>query len=435
MSSAAGHREHRKLALALIVVATLLAFLATFSLWANRQLLDTDNWTETSTKLLEDKEIRDQISIFLVDQLYSNVDIDGELRRALPPRAAPLAGPAAGGLREVAQRGADALLERPRTQRAWEQANRRAHKLLLDVVEDRNSEALSTANGNVTLDLRVLLGQTQRLGGLSDKLPADAAELTILRSDQLAFAQDLVRFMKALAIVLVVLSLGLFALAVYLARGWRREALRATGWGLVAAGVLSLLSRNLAGNAVVGALATTESVRPAVANTWTISTSLLVEAATAALAYGVVIVLAAWLAGPTRAAVATRSFLAPWLRQPATAYGGLAVIVLIVIAWGPTPATRKPLPALVLILLLALGLEVLRRQAAREYPDASSDESLRRLRAWFSGLRRGRSASGNGGRLEELEQLGRLRDSGVIDATEFDREKAKILGEAPATAG
>src|SRR3954453_5074563 len=145
MSSAAGHRAHRKLALALIVVATLLAFLACFSLWANRQLLDTDNWTDTSTKLLEDKEIRDQISIFLVDQLYDNVDVQGELSRALPPRAAPLAGPAAGGLKEVAQRGAVALLERPPAQKAWEHATRRAPKRLLNVVEDKNSEALSTA--------------------------------------------------------------------------------------------------------------------------------------------------------------------------------------------------------------------------------------------------------------------------------------------------
>jgi len=435
MSSAAAHREHRKLALALIVVASLLAFLATFALWANRQLLDTDNWTDTSTRLLEDDEIRQQLSIFLVDQLYDNVDVNGELRAALPPRAAPLAGPVAGGLREVAQRGADALLERPRTQTLWEQANRRAHKLLIDVVEDRNSDALSTANGNVTLDMKALLGQTQRLGGLSNKIPADAAQLTILRSNQLAFAQDLVRLMRALAIVLVVLSLALFALGVYLARGWRREALRATGWGLVAAGALALLSRNLAGNAVVSALATTESVRPAVENTWTISTSLLVEAATAGIAYGIVIVLAAWLAGPTRAAVSSRSALAPWLREPGIAYGALAVIVLLVIAWGPTPATRKALPALVLILLLALGVEVLRRQTAREYPDASREESLRRMRAWFSGLRPRRAASGNGGRLAQLEQLGKLRDSGVIDATEFDREKAKILAEAPATAG
>jgi hypothetical protein len=266
------------------------------------------------------------------------------------------------------------------------------------------------------------------LGGLSKKLPASAAQLTIVRSDQLELAQDVVRFMKALAIVLLVLSLGLFALAVYLARGWRREALRATGFGLAAAGAVALLARGLAGNAVVDALATTESVKPAVENTWTISTSLLVQAATATLAYGVVIVFAAWLAGPTRAAVATRAGLAPWLREPRFAYGGLALIVLLVIAWGPTPATQKVVPMLFIIVLLVVGTEVLRRQTEREYPGASREESLHRMRMWFSSLRRGpASRSTNDDRVEQLERLGKLRDDGVIDASEFEREKARIL--------
>lgn len=421
------------MALALLIVASLLAFLGIFALWANRQLLDTDNWTDTSTKLLEDHEIRNQLSIFLVDQLYNNVNVAGELRRALPPPAARLAGPAAGGLRDVAQRGTDGLLERPRTQKLWEEANRRAHKRLLDVVEDKGGGAVSTGNGEVTLDLRTLLGQTERLGGLSQKLPASAAQLTILRSDQLELAQDVVRFMKALAIVLVVLSLGLFALAVYLARGWRREALRATGFGLAAAGAAALLARGLAGNAVVDSLATTESVRPAVENTWTISTSLLVQAATATLAYGVVIVFAAWLAGPTRAAVVTRGGLAPWLRESRFAYGGLALIVLLLIAWGPTPATQKVLPMLFIIVLLVVGMEVLRRQTEREYPGASREESLHRMRMWFSSLRRRpASRSTSDDHVEQLERLGKLRDDGVIDASEFQREKARILEQTPA---
>jgi hypothetical protein len=439
VSPSAQPRAHRRLSLALLVVASLLAFLAIFAVWANRQLLDTDNWTESSTKLLEDEEIRTQLSVFLVDQLYANVDVKGELAQTLPPRLAPLAGPAAGALREVAQRGTVALLERPRVQRLWEEANRRAHKRLLDVLYDRGT-AVSTSGGDVTLNLQTILGQTERLGGLSKKLPPDAAQLTILRSDQLELAQDGARYLRALAIVLVVLSLGLFALAVYLARGWRREALRATGVGLVFAGAAALLARGAAGNALVGALATTESVRPAVDSAWTISTSLLVQAASATVAYGVVVFLAAWLAGPTRAAIATRRALAPWLREPGFAYGGLAILVLLLIAWGPTPATQKVGPLLFMIVLLVVGTEVLRRQAARENPDASREETLHRLRTWLSALpgrlRGGRSASnGNGERIAELERLGKLRDQGILDAAEFDREKARILEESPATAG
>jgi hypothetical protein len=436
VSSAAHPRAHRRLSLALLVVASLLAFLAIFAVWANRQLLDSDNWTDSSSQLLENEEIRTQLSIFLVDELYNNVDVAAQLRGALPPRADQLAGPAAGALRSVAQSGTKALLERPRAQELWEQANRRAHKRLLDVLEDRG-ENVSTANGDVTLNLQAILAQSGRFAGLSEKLPADAAQITILRSDELELAQDLTQFLKALAIVLVVLSLGLFALAVYLARGWRREALRATAVGLVFAGAAALLGRGAAGNALVGALASTESVKPAIEATWSISTSLLVQAATATIAYGVVVFLAAWLSGPTGAAIATRAALAPWLREARFAYGGLAVIVLLVIAWGPTPATQKVVPVLFMIVLLIVGTKVLRRQASRENPDASREETLRRLREWLSGLlgRAHSTSNGNGDRIAELERVGRLRDQGILNADEFEREKLRILGNEPATAG
>jgi hypothetical protein len=61
--------RRRRLPLFLIGIGSLLAIVAILALWANRQLLDTDNWTETSSELLENEDIRDQISVFLVDQL------------------------------------------------------------------------------------------------------------------------------------------------------------------------------------------------------------------------------------------------------------------------------------------------------------------------------------------------------------------------------
>jgi hypothetical protein len=426
------------LSLALVVVASFLTFLAIFALWANRQLLDTENWTNTSTELLENDEIRGQIAAFLTDQLYANVDVEARLRQALPPRADALAGPAASGLRGLVERVANRALERPRPQRLWEEANRRAHRRLLDVLEDR-SDVVSTGGGEVTLDLKQLLGQTEDRVGIGgragERIPEDAAQITIMRSRQLELAQDLVRFLKALAIVLIVLFIGLFALAVYLARGWRREALRATGIGLIAAGAGALLLRGVAGNGLTNALASTDSVKPAIDATWSISTSLLQEAAVASIGYGVVIVFAAWLAGPTGAAVSTRAALAPWLREPRYAYGGLAVIVLLVVAWGPTPATQRILPVLLMIGLLIAGVEVLRRQTALEHPDASREESIARMRERFSGAAarvRGRGgAPGEEDRLDQLERLGKLKDAGVLDASDFEREKRRILGEAP----
>ena len=423
--------RRRGLPLALITVASLLAFVGLFAVWANRQLLNTDNWTETSSELLENEEIRGQVSTFLVDELYSNVDVKATIERALPPRADPLAGPAAGALRQPAETAVTKLLGRPRPQELWERLNRRAHARFINVLEG-GGDIVSTQGGVLVLDLRSLLTATQQRVGIGGRaaaaLPDDAARLTIIKSDQLAFAQDLLKLLKTLAIVLVILALGLFALAIALARGWRREALRACGFGLIAAAALALVVRSLAGSAVVDALATTESVRPAAAAAWSISTSLLVQAAQAMLAYGVVIVLAAWLAGPTRVAVSVRAGLAPWLREPAYAYGGLAAIVLVLIAWGPVPSTRMVVPMILLIAVLAYGVEVLRRQAAREHPDASREETLRRLRERLAGLTHREPDAGD--RVEQLERLGRLRDSGVLDQAEFAREKQRLLGGA-----
>jgi hypothetical protein len=447
--SAENRVRRRRLPLFLIAVASLLAFLAVFALWANRQLLDTENWTDTSSELLENEAIRGQLSVYLVDQLYANRDVEGRLEEALPPRLQPLAGPAAGGLQDLAVRAADGLLGRPRPQALWEEANRRAHTRFMDIIEG-GGDVVSTEGGNVTLDVKALLGQTEErvgVGGRAEqRIPEDAAQITIMRADNLELAQDGVRFLRALAIFLVVAALGLFALAVYIARGWRREALRASGVGLLFAGAAALVARSLAGDAVVDALATTEAVRPAADATWAISTSLLVEAATAAVAYGLVIVGAAWLAGPTRWAVAARRALAPYLREPRYAYGALAVIVLIVLAWGPTPATRRIIPALILVGLLALGVEALRRQTAREYPDASLAEATRRLRERLAGIGRwvrgGKARAADGrpsgeaavDRFEQLERLGRLREAGVLDASEFEREKTRVLNTSPTPA-
>ena len=132
--------------------------------------------------------------------------------------------------------------------------------------------------------------------------------------------------------------------------------------------------------------------------------------------------------------------LAPFLRERAYAYVALAAIVLLVLNWSPTPATRRVLPALLLIALLVAGLEALRRQTAREHPEADARETLRRGRErvasmgeWVKGAGEGvsgrmREASAGGGKIDELERLGRLRDSGVLDAAEFQREKERLLG-------
>ena len=133
-SSAKPSRGRRILVNSLIAFTTLLLVVGIFSIWANRLLFNPDNWSNTSTQLLQNADIRSTTANYLVDQLYANVDVTGLISSGLPPRLVPLAAPAAGALRNVAVKGADLALTRPRVQNLWALANRAADQTFIAAV-------------------------------------------------------------------------------------------------------------------------------------------------------------------------------------------------------------------------------------------------------------------------------------------------------------
>ena len=187
-------RQRRGIVFSLVAIATVIGFLSVFAIWVKRQALETDTWTETSTKLLQNKPVQTAVAGFLVDELYASTDVQAELAKALPPRTQPLAGPVAGGLRELANRIALEALSRPRVQLLWAEANRQAHTLFLKLIND-GGDSLSTTGGAVTLNLGTIVDQLgAQLGvDVSGKLPPDAAQIELVKSDQLSTAQDVVK--------------------------------------------------------------------------------------------------------------------------------------------------------------------------------------------------------------------------------------------------
>jgi hypothetical protein len=454
------YSQHRVVVPTLLVLATLFLFVGSFAVWVNRQALNTTNWTETSAKLLAKEKVQKALGAYLVNELFSNVDVAGALQQKLPPQAQPLAGPAAAGVQELASRLAPQLLASPRVQDAWVTANRVAHSELLDTVNG-GGKTLATTGGVVRLDLHELVtqlasslgissqvqavqGKLQGSGGaqaralaqqkLGVTIPATSGQITIMKSDQLATAQDVAGAVKGLAIVLPLLGFLMLALAIYLAHGRRRRALRASGWCLVLVGLGLLIVRKFGGNEIVDTLVKVPSNKPAVHEVWDTATSLLYAIAVAVIAYGVVVIAAAWLGGETRPARFLRHAMAPTLRDnPVAAYGTAAAILLVAVLWGPTPALRNFLLVLVFAGLLALGVTMLRRQTALEYPDAQPGEAWRRLRASRTkGASKAALGESSTTRLDELERLVALHDRGELTDEEFAAEKTHLVG-APGT--
>jgi hypothetical protein len=362
----------------LVVLATLLLIASSLTVFAKRQLLNTDAWTKSSAQVLADPEVRAALSTKLVDLLYQRVDVAAQLEKALPPRAQAAAPAIAAGLQTAAVRAVNTLLSTARAQQAWENANRRAHTALVKVLEGKPVRGLSTSNGAVVLDLRPLLDRISARIGIVGKAranaPPNAGEIVLLRSDQLKAAQDAVRVFKALTIFLLIVVLALYALAVYLAHGRRRVVLEVSGASLVFSGLVLIVVRRLVGNAIVDSLVHTEANKVPVHHVWLIETQILGDIGIALFVYGLLVLIAGWLGGPMRPAVAIRRFLAPTFRdRPFVVYGVAAAALLIVIAWGPTNATRQLIGIAVLAGLLGLGIEVWRRQTLREFPAVGAE--------------------------------------------------------------
>ena len=466
-------RGRRRAVKALVILGSVLAFLSVFAIWTERQALNTNDWVDTSARLLHDETIREALSDYLVDQLYENVDVEAELKEILPGDTKDLAGPAAGGLRQVAGDGAEKVLETSTAQTLWEDANRSAHEQLVAVLEDKG-DAVSTSEGNVKLNLGSLITNLAEQVGigqdLADKLPADAGQIEILRSDELKTAQNIAIAVKGLALVLSLLTFITFAGAIYLSRDGRWVTVLYSGIGLITAGFLVIVAREIAGGIVVDELVVTDSVKPAGEATWSIATSLMTSIATTVIVIGVLFATAGWLASPAASARATRRVLAPVLqRHVAYVYAGLALLVCFYFLSGPTQGLRSFLTTLIVAGMAAFGIHELRKQTQEERPDAdyndvfgnTRDKVVSAVRDANIGERVGEQASklrlpevkrpGGGeaptaeaptaalpvneedARLERLERLASLRDKGILTDEEFAAEKARLLGNGSGT--
>jgi hypothetical protein len=442
-------RQHKRLVTVLIVLSSLVATVGVFAVWLDRQALNTDEWTSTSGKLLENSKVRGALATYEVNVLYANVDVARELGRLFPSQDRALAGPAAAGLRVVIQQAAQKALGTPLALDAWQRANRLAHRQLLAII-DGGEGPVSTSNGTVSLDLKDLVQQVAGRTGTGISLPADTAKLQILHSGQLETAQKIARGIRDLALVLVLLGVALYASALALARGWRREALRNIGIGAIAAGLLALIARGVIGGYVVDQLSHNETVRPAAGAVWSIGTSLLSQTAIFLMIDGVFLIAAAALAGPTPIARSLRRQTAPVLRdRPVLTYALVAVAFVLLLWWGPTLAFRDPISLVVIAVLMAVGTESLRRQVAREFPDAHRrrvdiDSWWRQFRNRVSerlprahgalaraGSRADAVHNGNGAiAVSDVELIGKLADlldRGALTQDEFEEEKGHIL--------
>ncbi|HYB30903.1 MAG TPA: hypothetical protein VEF89_30185 [Solirubrobacteraceae bacterium] len=385
--SAAGvspSRGRRILVLVLIWGTTVLGVLGIFAVWANRQLLNPDNWSNTSAQLLENNDVKTGLSNYIADQLHANVN-GSRLKAILPPLLQPLAAPLAAAAQNFAVTATQRALNDQSVQTAWKDANRVADQALVNIVNGGRGNVQINGHGEVTLNLAALVTDiTNRIGlpNLATKLPPNVAQLKIMKSTDLGYVQTGGRALKSLALLLTIIVPLLYAFAIYLARGRRRRTLMNVGLAITVAGVLVLAARAILQPAIVNSLVKVDANKPAGNAVVSIATAMLTEIAGAFVFVGIPLILAGWFAGPASWAVRARRAIAPFLRdQPVLTFVIVTVVMALLFVWGPIPAFHRLAGIIVFLALALFGTEVLRRQTAAEFPDARGAPATAATRA------------------------------------------------------
>jgi len=197
-----------------------------------------------------------------------------------------------------------------------------------------------------------------------------------------------------------------------------------------------ILGRSILQGQVVTALTDDASLQVTIKHVYNIATAILKDVAGAVVLIGIVLVAAAWFAGPARPAHATRRAIAPFLREQTVAtYGIVLGILLLVFIWDPISATGKPLGILVFTLLALFGAYLLIQQTAVEFPEARSGATTHAIRTRVADMRESRQQRrhGNPGpgaessTADQLAKLADLQDRGAISPDEYQAAKSKLL--------
>lgn len=348
----------------LLGLSLLFTFLALISTWVREEALNTGQWVDTSTQIIEKKSVQEATAAFLAQQLESP-DATARLQQLLPRRTKLLATPLQGVASEAAERAALRLMATSQFQTIWRTSNRVAHQQFVEAVT-------KDSGSTVVLDLRPMLGRlAERTGfGITPEVERRAV-ITVLDSKELGDVRGYVKLLNGIAWWTAALALLSLAAAIWLS-GERRRTVVNAGIGLLVVGMLVLVARRVGINHGTDVLAADTGNDQATRDTLTIATRLLQDMSRAVVALGVLAIAGAWSLGPGKWATKLRTMLRPaYASYPFAVHAVMAIFVLLVVMNGLLPWSTSPIAIVVYLALGATLVEMLRR--ADHEPEAVTE--------------------------------------------------------------
>lgn len=303
----ARHRGRRIATAALIVLGCVLAPIALLGVWAKTTVLDTNGYVDTVGPLATNQDVIDLAATRISEGFVSATDLQDRLTEALPPRAAKAAPAMSAAVEKVVYDGAQNVLESDQFATIWEDANRRAHTQVVAALTGDGKGALKVDNGEVTVDLSAVATRVRakvRSLGLDVNVTDQQRfnpKIVLFDASFLKPARSAVNLLDTLAwvtplLVLVILAGGI-ATSVH-----RRTTVLRTGLGIALGGAIVLLALDLGRGPYLDLFES--DGRAAGAAVYDQVLGGLRLGARGLFVLGIVVAIAAWLAGP--GAVATR---------------------------------------------------------------------------------------------------------------------------------
>jgi hypothetical protein len=303
----------------LIAIGVLLVAFAISAMWLNRTIMDENRWVDTMAPLAQNVAVQDYVAKSASDAIFANVDIQQYVAEALgtkplPPQLLLLTNPITNAIENFVREAATKFTRSPQFAVAWEKTLRLTHKAFIVAISDKSTGVITKQGGTVTLDVSALI--TEIKAALSDKglgfvnsinIPIAKQQITIVDSPALAQLGYMIQLMNNMAWVLPLLAIALLGGGIAVAAN-RRKAVLWMGVGIVVLTVIPVQAIYLgqipfANAALQLAKMPSEAAQAA----YTIIFRYLVTANQIASVIGLVFIVGAIFAGPSKWATSLRN--------------------------------------------------------------------------------------------------------------------------------
>ncbi len=151
----------------MVLICGVLLNMSVVSFWLKNTVINTSNWVDTTTEVIQNSSIQQDISKKIADELITQGAVEQRTREALPPNAAFLAAPITSSIQSFTAEQVQKVLSSSKFQEFWRNTTTSAHEGIVASLENggnapsNNNYLVYIDSEQLILNLKVIAEQVQ----------------------------------------------------------------------------------------------------------------------------------------------------------------------------------------------------------------------------------------------------------------------------------